>query len=106
MLSSDPVHTAVGNGRLLTTLQRLLGIQAAELRPALNEASTLVGEALGADRVDVFLYEAAPHSLVAMGTSDTPMGMRQHQLGLNRQPLALDGPAVRVYETGEPSRSG
>src|SRR3982751_3861676 len=41
-----------------------------------------------------------------MGTSATPMGARQHQLGLNRQPIALGGPAVRVYGTGEPYRSG
>jgi two-component system OmpR family sensor kinase len=94
------------NDRLLVTLQRLLSIQSAELRPALDQASTLVNEALRADKLDIFLYESESHSLVAMGTSDTPIGRLQHQFGLNRQPIALGGPAVRVYQTGAPHISG
>jgi len=66
----------------------------------LNEASTLVGVALRADKVDVFLYDAKSQSLVAMGTSATPMGRRQHAIGLNRQPIANGGAAVRVFESG------
>ena len=92
--------------RLLLTLQHLLGIHEAALRPSLDRASTLVGHALRADKVDIFLYEPASHSLVAMGTSDTPLGLLQHQLGLDRQPLALRGPAVQVYETGVPRLNG
>jgi two-component system, OmpR family, sensor kinase len=95
-----------GDDRLLETLQRLLRIQEPDLRPALGQASTLVNEVLGAEKVDVFLYEATTDSLVAMGTSDTPMGRRQHQLGLNRQPIANDGPAVRVFQTGESYLTG
>ena len=92
--------------RLLETLQRLLSIRSADLRPALDEASTLVNEALRSDKLDIFLYESASHSLVAMGTSDTPTGRLQHQFGLNRQPIALGGPAVRVYQTGAPHFNG
>src|SRR5918997_1861926 len=56
--TSDPA--AVGDERrLLETLQRLLGIASPELRPALDQASDLVAGALGADKVDVFLHEAA-----------------------------------------------
>jgi DNA-binding CsgD family transcriptional regulator len=102
----DPLHGAGGNDRLLTTLQRLLGIQAPELRTALDEASTLVAEALGADKVDVFLYEAESDSLVAMGTSDTPMGCKQHRAGLNRQAITNNGPAVGVFQTGTPYLNG
>src|SRR5215212_703680 len=96
-------HTAPigGDDRLLETLQQLLLIQAPELRPALDQASSLVSTALRAEKVDVFLYEAATDSLVAMGTSDTPLGQRQYQLGLNRQPLANGGPAARVFRSGE-----
>jgi two-component system, OmpR family, sensor kinase len=86
--------------RLLTTLQRLLLIGTPRLRPALDQASTLISEALGADKVDVFLYEAATNSLVALGTSDTPMGRRQQALGLDRLPLANNSPPVRVFQTG------
>ena len=95
-----------GDDRLLETLQRLLAIQEPELHPALDQASTLVSTALQADKVDVFLYEAATDSLVAMGTSDTPLGRRQYQLGLNHQPLANGGPSTRVFETGEPDLTG
>jgi two-component system OmpR family sensor kinase len=92
--------------RLLVTLQQLLSIQSADLRSALDEASTLVNEALRADKLDIFLYDSESHSLVAMGTSDTPTGRLQHQLGLNRQPIALGGPAVLVYQTGAPHFNG
>jgi two-component system OmpR family sensor kinase len=102
----DPNHVAGGNDRLLETLQRLLGIQSPELRPALDQASSLVAEALGADKVDVFLHDADSDSLVAIGTSDTPMGREQHRAGLNRQPIANNGPAVTVFQTGVPYLNG
>src|SRR5215204_1660103 len=92
--------------RLLVTLQRLLSIQSPELRPALADACNLVAEALAADKVDVFLYEPASDSLVAMGTSDTEMGREQHRAGLNRQPISNNGPAVGVFQTGEPYLNG
>jgi hypothetical protein len=79
---------SAADDRLFTTLQCLLMISAPELRPALDQASTLPGEALGTGKVDVFLYEAATNSLVALGTSSTPMGRRQQALGLDRLPLA------------------
>jgi len=88
--------------RLFETLLRLHGIASPELQPALDEASNLVAEALDADKVDIFLHEAASDSLVALGTSQTPMGCRQHELGLNRLPLANGGRSVAVYLTGEP----
>src|SRR5687768_3083833 len=91
-----------GDDRHFDTIVRLLGIASPELRPALDQVSDLVSEALGADKVDVFLFEVASESLVAMGTSDTPMGRRQHQLGLDRFPLANGGPLVQVYLTGVP----
>jgi two-component system, OmpR family, sensor kinase len=105
-MATDPAAPLGGDDRLLETLQRLLGIQAPELRPALDQASNLVAEAVGADKVDVFLHDAESDSLVAMGTSDTPMGREQHQAGLNRQPIANNGPAVRVFQTGLPYLHG
>ena len=104
-MSTAPEQFA-DDDRLLTTLQRLLTIDAPELHAALNQASTLICEALGADKSDVFLYDAASTSLVALGTSDTPMGHRQHELGLDRMPLANGGPPVTVFQTGEPYLTG
>jgi two-component system, OmpR family, sensor kinase len=92
--------------RLLETLQQLLSSQAPQLRPALDQASTLVNTVLHAEKVDVFLYEAATDSLVALGTSATPMSQRQYQLGLNRQPLSNGGSAARVFQTGQPYLTG
>jgi DNA-binding CsgD family transcriptional regulator len=86
--------------RLLNALQQLLSIQSVGLHDSLNEASTLVGEAVNAEKVDVFLYEASSNSLVAMGTSSTPLGHRQHALGLDRMPLVNSGPPVSVFQTG------
>jgi DNA-binding CsgD family transcriptional regulator len=106
MTTTDCDHGTAGNDRLLHTLQRLLGIQAPELRPALNQASSLVAAALNADKVDVFLHEPDSDTLVALGTSDTEMGHEQHRAGLNRQPIANDGPAVQVFQSGTPYRSG
>lgn len=105
-MTTDATAPHGGNDRLLETLQRLLAIQAPELRPALNQASDLVAQTLGAEKVDVLLYEATSESLVAMGTSNTPMGRRQRELGLDRLPLANGGPQVRVFLTGEPYRTG
>ena len=103
----DGVDSESSQGtRLLTTLQRLLAIQVPETGPALDEAATLVAEALGADKVDIFLYQADIDCLVAIGTSKTPMGQRQHELGLDRLPVSNGGRAGAVFQTGEPYVNG
>jgi two-component system OmpR family sensor kinase len=66
----------------------------------LDQAADLVARALGADKVDAFLYDPSSESLVAGGTSRTPMGRRQHAIGLDRLPLANGGPTVEVFQTG------
>jgi len=90
-----------GPDRRRATLERLLALGAVELHEALEQAPQIVAEALGADKVDAFVYEATAGCLVARGTSDTPMGRRQHALGLHRLPLADGGRAAAVYRTGE-----
>src|SRR4051794_6701029 len=87
-------------------LQRLLAIRAAELRPVLDEASTLIAETFGADKVDVFVYRPDADTLVALGTSLTPMGERQRALGLDRLPLSNGGRAAWSFQTGEPYLTG
>jgi two-component system, OmpR family, sensor kinase len=102
----DPSISFAGDDRLLETFQRLLTLPAVELRPTLDQASSLVAEAVGADKVDVFLYEAETDSLVALGTSNTPMGRQQVALGLDKFPRANAGPVVRTFETGGTYRTG
>ena len=99
-MASHADQAASGNDRLLGTLERLLEIEAVGLSEALDQASAMVAKALGADKVDVFLYELSTDSLVAMGTSATPLGRQQHAIGMNRLAITNDGPAVKVFQTG------
>lgn len=98
---TDEPNANTGRDRRRATLERLLALDAIEPDKALNQAAQVVAEALGADKVDAFVYEAETESLVARGTSDTPMGRRQHALGLHRLPLANGGRAAAVYRGGE-----
>lgn len=91
-----------GQDRLLTTLERLLEVEPASVRAAMDHVATLVAEALGADKVDAFLYEEATTSLVALGTSDTPLGDKQRASGLDRQAIANGGRSAQVFVTGQP----
>jgi two-component system, OmpR family, sensor kinase len=104
-MASSPAPLA-SSERQLVALERLLQIEATELRPALDQCSLITAEVLGADKSDVFLYEAETDSLVAMGTSDTRMGREQRQAGLDRQPIANHAPVVEVYQTGTPYHTG
>lgn len=86
--------------KLLATLERLLAIQATSIRPALEEAADLIAAAVNADKADAFLHEPATQTLVALGTSSTPMGAHQRALGLDRLPIANAGRVVEVFQTG------
>lgn len=86
--------------RLLETLERLLNIDGIELSTVLNRAAQQLAKSLYAEKVDIFLYEEETNTLVALGTSDTPMGKRQHALGLNRLPLVNQGRMVLVFQEG------
>lgn len=102
-------HQANGhdNSRaLLYTLQRLLTIDALQLKDALDQASNLLAEVMSCDKIDAFIYEPASESLVATGSSNTPMGIRQRQIGMDRVPLANRTREVEVYSTGEAYRTG
>jgi DNA-binding CsgD family transcriptional regulator len=92
--------------RRLETLERVLAIDELDLDGALSAACTQVAAALGADKVDVFLYESAGEALVAFGTSATVVGRRQRQIGMDRQPLANGGPVVGVFLNDEPYQTG
>ncbi len=93
-------------GWLLRMLERLQAIEATEVDAALNAASQLVAEGFQADKVDVFLFDPTSETLVAVGTSDTPMGRRQHAIGLHRLPLANGGRTAEVFQSGRSFRDG
>jgi DNA-binding CsgD family transcriptional regulator len=92
--------------RLLAILQQLLALQADDLKPALDAAAQAVADAMVADKVDVFLHRPADHTLVAVGTSDTPMGRQERQLGLDVLRIAAGGTTTRVFQTGQSRLTG
>ena len=106
---SASIHDSRADSRqhkLLLLPQQLLAMQATEVRAALDQASQLVVEACGADKVDVFLHDPSIDTLIAMGTSHTPLGDKQRAVGLDRLPLANGGRHVEVYLTGKPYYTG
>jgi two-component system, OmpR family, sensor kinase len=92
--------------RLLSILEPLFEIGPAALDVVLDRCADLVAEGIRSDKVDAFLYDAATASLVAIGTSHTPLAALQRQLGLNRLALANGDPMAKVFETGQCYRTG
>lgn len=86
--------------RMLRTLEQLLEVEARDLDHALDEAATLLADVLGAEKVDAFLLEADQQILRARGTSKTPLGEKQHQMGLDVLPISNGGRSVEIFQTG------
>jgi GAF domain-containing protein len=87
-------------------LGQLQRITASDLQEALTQAAQAVAEAFGVDKTDIFLLDPATSSLVALGTSRTPMGQQQRALGLHILPLANGGRMVQVFQAQQPYRDG
>jgi transcriptional regulator with XRE-family HTH domain len=98
----ESAHTAA----LLYTLEQLLSIRAVELAEVMAQASDVAARVMGADMVEVFLYQASSLDLVALGSSGTDLARRQRELGLDRLPLETDGRIVEVFEGGQPFATG
>ena len=92
--------------RMLLALQRLLALSATDVATILHQTAQIVAQALGAEKVDVFLYDPATVSLIAYGTSLTPLGHKEKAIGLDRLFLGQGGREVEVYLTGQPYWSG
>ena len=106
---ADGRHAAPGapdGNRLLATLDQLLAIDESDLHGALDRACHMVAKALRADKVDAALYDPTTETLVAAGTSHTPLGRKQHAIGMNRLPVANGGREVEVFLTGVPYATG
>ena len=83
------------DSRALAVLEQLLALDALDLQSAFELAAHGLCAVLHADKVDVFVRE--DDQLVAVGTSDTPMGRRERELGLDRLPLERCGRIGQVY---------
>src|SRR4051794_11615441 len=105
-LATNRLHDHPTADRLLVALQGLLGIETLDMHAALSDASGIVAKALDADKVDVFFVDPAIDTLIARGTSPTPMGRKQHEIGMHMMAIANGGPEVGVFLTGEPYVTG
>jgi two-component system, OmpR family, sensor kinase len=94
------------NNRPLALLQELLELPAIDARESLTAAATSVARWLACDKTDVFLFDETRSSLVAMGTSQTPLGELQRLLGLDVMALAQGGRSVQVFQTGRAHLDG
>ena len=95
-----------GQQRLLTTLEQLLTIKSTGVQSALDQASDLLAVALSADKIDAFLYDPSTNTLIAAGSSRTPMARRQHKIGMDRLPIVNGGRMVEVFQTGKSYLTG
>ncbi|PTL84013.1 GAF domain-containing sensor histidine kinase [Vitiosangium sp. GDMCC 1.1324] len=100
MATEKQDRTPEQRDRFLQALEKLLAIPPTDARSAMNQAAQCIIQLTGADKVDVFLFEPSTTTLVAVGTSDTPLSRKQVALGLDRLPLANAGRAVEVFQTG------
>lgn len=90
----------------VATLEKLLAIPVGEPQQALVAAADLVAASFGADKVDVFLYEARRDTLVALGSSMQPLSSLQHKHGLDVLALGNGGRVVEVFTMGRIFVSG
>jgi len=98
---SENSPSTTASVRLLTTLQRLLELPAIHRGETLHKMAQLVSQALGGEKVVVFLYDAAGQNLTAQGTSMTPIGDQEKAIGLDVLPLEDWGLIAEVYRTGQ-----
>jgi GAF domain-containing protein len=104
----DPGEELPSNGdtsgerrlQLLSTIERLLTISGPSMPAVLTRASNLIGEAVTCEKVDVFLYDSEADALVALGTSTTPLGEQQRELGLDQLPRTSGGTVARAFVDG------
>jgi two-component system OmpR family sensor kinase len=85
----------------LELLQRLLALELDDLTLAMRHAAQGLAEVLQVEKTDVFVPEPDRHEIVAIGTSDTPMGRLQHELGLHRLAIDDGGRTAQVFVTGQ-----
>lgn len=85
----------------IALLQELLELPAIDSKGSLTAAASSVATWLQCEKADVFLFDEKRTSLVAIGTSQTPLGDLQRALGLDVMALAQGGRAVQVFKTGQ-----
>jgi DNA-binding CsgD family transcriptional regulator len=87
---------------LYDALRTLLGIHTAvTVESYLAEASVVILEAMGADALDIFVYDESSASLVAISGPNLTVSRLQESIGVDRLTLKDGGLAVAVFNGGE-----
>ena len=88
--------------RLIDLLRYVSGLDySQELHTVLTAVADRVAEVLQVEKVDVMLYDPERDALVSFGVSQTPLGTRQKELGLDIIPTATDALMIQVFRSGE-----
>ena len=91
---------------VLGLLEMLRQVDSTPARDAMQHATDVLSAAFAADKVDAFFYDESHDMLVALGTSQTPLGHLQHKLGLHQLPLSRGGRAAWVFREQRTHRDG
>lgn len=89
-------HCAV----LLITLENFLALRSMTFRSVLVDACNVAARVMGADIVELYLYDEASRQLVSSGCSTMPLGARERELGLDELPLGSNDRVADVFVTG------
>jgi two-component system OmpR family sensor kinase len=93
-------HTLYPPSLWLELLQRLLMLEVSDLQGTLHQTANVLADAFDSDKIDVFLAHPEQEILIAYGTSNTPMGRLQREIGLHRLAFENGGRAVQVFQSG------
>lgn len=103
---TPPAGPTARHTDLLAMLEGLLAIHATEVRPLLPAAVQLVAQAFHADSADIFLADPTGETLVAVASSDTPLGWQQRALERNQLAISPGDQSVCTLQTGASVRWG
>src|SRR2546423_1420322 len=106
-MASENIAETSKPDRLLTTLQRLLELCATDVTETLHKTAQLVAQALGVEKVDVFLYDPnqvqAPDELMITADRDRIQQVLENLLS-NATTYADSGTSVQVVIVQEQRR--
>jgi len=88
--------------RLIDLLRYVSGVDySQDLHTVLTAVADRVAEVLQVEKVDVMLYDPERAALVSFGISQTPLGVRQKELGFDILPTTTEDLMIRVFRLGE-----
>jgi len=72
-----------------------------DLKATLGPVADRVSEVIGCEKVDILFLDPERNAFVSLGVSQTPLGHKQKELGLDIVPALAPSLLAHVYRTGE-----